>query len=286
MGIVFGGQAFGGIFASVTQVLVILLGVPPSDAAFFCFLVAVVFLATALICFVIATRSKFFQFYVDEKPQNSDDDTEDLKGKFLQNEIDTKPQKVSPWYVLKAIWVYAFSVFLIFTVTLACFPAITAIVKSSSLPKNEKAVIDPEEYEWGLKYFIPVACFVLFNVGDWLGRFMAEMIQWPKPGRFGMWFVFVLSILRIGFVPLFLFCNANPDNRNLTWVIFDDDIYYIIIMSLFSLSNGYLSSICMMSAPQLCKGSEAQTAASMMVALLGLGLGTGSLTSNLVQRLL
>lgn len=67
MGIVFGGQAFGGIFASVTNVVVILLGVSPADAAFFCFLVAVVFLGTALGCFLVATRSEFFQFYLDEK---------------------------------------------------------------------------------------------------------------------------------------------------------------------------------------------------------------------------
>ena len=57
-------------------------------------------------------------------------------------------------------------------------------------------------------------------------------------------------------------------------------------MALFSLSNGYLSSICMMSAPQIVKGTEAQTAASLMVALLGLGLGSGALVSYPVQSLL
>ena len=82
---------------------------------------------------------------------------------------------------------YGISVFLIFAVTLGCFPAITVFAKSSS-----------PESEWGTKYFIPVCCFVLFNVGDWLGRFSAEMIQWPKPGRFGMFFVLVLTLLRIG----------------------------------------------------------------------------------------
>ena len=71
--------------------------------------------------------------------------------------------------------------------TLGCFPAITVFAKSSS-----------PESEWGTKYFIPVCCFVLFNVGDWLGRFSAEMIQWPKPGRFGMFFVLALTLLRIG----------------------------------------------------------------------------------------
>ena len=83
MGIVFSGQAVGGIFASVTNVIVILFGVPPADAAFWCFLSAVVFLAIALVVFVIATRSEFFQFFLDEKKISESGD-EELNGKFLQ----------------------------------------------------------------------------------------------------------------------------------------------------------------------------------------------------------
>ena len=119
------------------------------------------------------------------------------------------------------ISVYAASVYLIFTVTLACFPAITALVKSHTLST------DGEENAWATKFFIPVSCFVLFNVGDWIGRFVAEFAQWPKPGRFGMWFTLVLSVLRIGFVPLFMFCNIPASDRQMTSVVFDSDYYYI-----------------------------------------------------------
>jgi len=291
MGIVFGGQAFGGIFASVTNVIVILLGVSPANAAFFCFLVAVIFLGTALFCFLVATRSEFYQYYLAEKKVTTevtnveDDDTDDIKGKFLQNnEVDVKmpTQRVLPWMVFRTISVYGISVFLIFTVTLACFPAITVLVKSSSLPAGH---FNDEDYPWGVKFFIPVCCFVLFNVGDWLGRFSAEMIQWPKPGRFGMFLVLALSLLRLAFIPLFLFCNVVVE-RKFTFLVFENEAFYIVFMALFALSNGYLSCICMMSAPQLCKGSEAQTASSMMVALLGLGLGTGSLMSYPIKSLL
>ena len=107
MGIVFGGQAFGGIFASVTNVLVILMGVSPANAAFFCFLVAVIFLGTALFCFLVATRSEFFQYYLDEKKVTTEisnvedtEDTDDIKGKFLQNnevEVKMPTQRVLPW---------------------------------------------------------------------------------------------------------------------------------------------------------------------------------------------
>ena len=56
-------------------------------------------------------------------------------------------------------------------------------------------------------YFIPVCCFIFFNLGDYIGRFVAEYIQWPKPGKVGMIIVFVLSIVRVAFIPLFLQCN-------------------------------------------------------------------------------
>ena len=107
MGIVFSGQAIGGIFASVTNVIVILLGVPPADAAFWCFLTAVIFLAIALVVFVIATRSEFFQHFLDENKVAEAGD-EELSGKFLQSDVTYKPKNPNPCQVLGRISVYAF----------------------------------------------------------------------------------------------------------------------------------------------------------------------------------
>ena len=71
----------------------------------------------------------------------------------------TIPSKVNPLSILLRISFYAVSVFLIFAVTLGCFPAITVLVQSTH--KGTK---------WGDVYFIPVCCFLLFNVGDFLGK--------------------------------------------------------------------------------------------------------------------
>jgi putative effector of murein hydrolase LrgA (UPF0299 family) len=38
--------------------------------------------------------------------------------------------------------------------------------------------------------------FQLFNVGDYIGRFIAEHLQWPRPGKIGMIIVFVLTLAR------------------------------------------------------------------------------------------
>ena len=72
------------------------------------------------VCFLVATRSEFFQYYLDEKKVTSteitnveDDTTDDVKGKFLQNsevEIKAPKQRVLPWLVKKLIAVQHFDV--------------------------------------------------------------------------------------------------------------------------------------------------------------------------------
>jgi equilibrative nucleoside transporter 1/2/3 len=274
MGAVFSGQALGGIFASGTNVVVLALGATPTQAAFFCFVLSVIFLGTALVAYMVATRSDFYKHYLGEgDSQEKHDD-----HKLLETSPDHKPKlpvKVNPLSVMAQIWPYGLAVLLTFLVTLGCFPAITVRVQSTQT-----------EGLWPTKFFIPVSCFLLFNVGDYLGRFLAGLIQWPRPGRVGAILTLTFSILRICFIPLFVICNAMPGNRSLTPVLLESDTAYIIIMLLFSTTNGYLGSICMMGAPQVVLSDEAQTAASLMVALLGLGLGSGAFLSNFFVKLL
>ena len=61
MGGVFAGQALGGIFASVTNVVMFALGADPVWGAFFCFLVAVLFLFSALVCYLTVAKTEFYQ---------------------------------------------------------------------------------------------------------------------------------------------------------------------------------------------------------------------------------
>jgi len=289
IGGVFSGQAVGGILASVTNVLMTATGVHPTTGAFFCFAFAVVFLGVSLGLYIWLTKSQFFQHYNGEQapPSEAIGAKEMEKGTEKEELMNgdgphpppvkvTIPVKVNPLSVFKQIFPYAFSVFFVFAVTLACFPATTLQVVS----------VNAKEYPtWANTYFIAVCCFVLFNVGDYLGRFAAEKVAWPGPGRVGMAVTFVASLLRIVFIPLFIFCNADPNNRELP-VWFPSDTAYILIMLLFSFSNGYITNICMASAPQVCQPELRMTAASLMVALLGLGLASGALLSSLVASIL
>ena len=40
-------------------------------------------------------------------------------------------------------------------------------------------------------------------------------------------------MFRIVFIPLFLYCNIRPNDRNITEVVFESDTAYIAIMMLF-----------------------------------------------------
>ena len=61
---VFSGQALGGIFASATNVVMLAIGLDFVDAAFFDFMIATVFLCSALIFFIKVTRTEFYQVIV------------------------------------------------------------------------------------------------------------------------------------------------------------------------------------------------------------------------------
>ena len=208
MGAVFSGQAVGGIFASGTNVVVKALGANATQSAFFCFVISVVFLLTSLVAYGVASRTQFYQHYLGNletifmnykvlikkyilllgEKSSSDSEKKPEDSKLLDNgaSAPSVPVKVNPGRVLLQISPYAAAVLICFLVTLGCFPAITMQVESTL----------PRDNPWAKTFYVPVACFLLFNIGDYLGRFLAGVIQWPKPGKVGSFITLFLSISR------------------------------------------------------------------------------------------
>uniref|UniRef100_A0A3Q2QMH5 Solute carrier family 29 member 1 (Augustine blood group) n=1 Tax=Fundulus heteroclitus TaxID=8078 RepID=A0A3Q2QMH5_FUNHE len=158
------------------------------------------------------------------------------------------------------IWVLALSVFFTFTVTIGTFPAITADTRSMLADGGS----------WEL-YFIPVSCFLLFNLCDWTGRSLTAVCMWP--GKDSL--VLPVSVVaRVVFVPLFMLCNVQP--RLHLPVFFQHDGFFIAFMVLFAFSNGYLASLCMCYGPKNVLPHEAETAGAIMAFFLALGLASGA----------
>ena len=90
--------------------------------------------------------------------------------------------------------------------------------------------------------------FLVFNIGDLLGRYMCsfpQLLVWSEKR------LLILSLLRSAFIPLFLMCNVQlPSNSGSTPII-NSDVLYMFILLIFGASNGYLGSMCMISAPSL-----------------------------------
>lgn len=69
----------------------------------------------------------------------------------------------------------------------------------------------------------------------------------PQPGK-DSYLLPAMVILRVIFIPLFMLCNVQP--RDYLPVVFSHDAWYIIFMIFFSISNGYLASLCMCFGPK------------------------------------
>ncbi|XP_061922122.1 equilibrative nucleoside transporter 2 isoform X1 [Entelurus aequoreus] len=161
------------------------------------------------------------------------------------------------------IWVMAFCVTFVFTVTLAVFPAITANVQTMYTGDWER-------------YFICVCCFLTFNLNDWLGRTITTCVRWPrKESRLFP----LLVVSRVVFIPLLLLCNIKISNVRHLPVLFYHDAAFTVIMALFSLSSGYFVCLSMSYAPQMVDGKDAETAGALMTFFLALGLSIGALLS-------
>ncbi|KAH8830584.1 nucleoside transporter-domain-containing protein [Flagelloscypha sp. PMI_526] len=176
--------------------------------------------------------------------------------------------------ILKSNALYEIAVALVFTVTLAVFPAITTSVQpaSGTHPLLFSAVH-----------------FFMFNTGDLGGR---QLCTYP---RFIVWSdkrLLVMSLARLLFIPLFLLCNIQGPNGSTDphSAIISSDFIFLVLMFLFGLTNGYVASLCMIAAPSVEHNPKLQgrtedidIAATVASFCLVIGLALGSCASFAVR---
>ncbi|XP_068443428.1 equilibrative nucleoside transporter 2 [Clinocottus analis] len=279
------GQGLAGTFAAIAMLLAIASDADSETAALGYFITPCVGTLVTLFSYLLLSRLEFAQHYLNKSNKYEADTTDEQlkessivgnskpnghamgepdgpagpKGAFLSlEEVDMEEAKASVMEVFKKIWVMAFCVTFVFTVTLSVFPAVTADVETSFKGKWER-------------FFISVCCFLVFNLGDWFGRTVTTLIQWPrKEARLFP----VLVIFRVGFIPLLMLCNVQK--RAFLPVIFSHDAAFTVIMILFALSSGYFVCLSMSYAPQLVAQRDAETAGALMTFFLALGLSIGA----------
>ena len=121
------GQALGGIFPALVNIVVIALDVQPpgsiiinfteqtdpcfSEQGFYCFLVAFLFVLLSLVAFLFVQTTSFFQHHA---------------GAGRDEVTSAIPLRLASYTsILAKCWRYLLSVFLVFSTSLAVFPSVT-----------------------------------------------------------------------------------------------------------------------------------------------------------------
>uniref|UniRef100_A0A8C3YKE8 Solute carrier family 29 member 1 (Augustine blood group) n=1 Tax=Catagonus wagneri TaxID=51154 RepID=A0A8C3YKE8_9CETA len=254
------GQGLAGFFASVAMICAIASGSELSESAFGYFITACAVIVLTIICYVGLPRLEFYRYYQQLKLEGPGERETKLdliskgeESKAGQEEPGVSASSSQPTSdshsvrtILRSILVPALSVCFVFTVTIGVFPAVAAEVKSSIAGTSS----------WN--YFIPVSCFLTFNIFDWLGRSLTAFTMWP--GKDSRWLP-GLVLARLAFVPLLLLCNVQPRR-------------YL---------GGAHPKAGSPSSFRKVKPAEAETAGAVMAFFLSLGLALGAVFSFLFR---
>lgn len=279
------GSNICGTFTSIVNLLSIWLAPAPQEAAIYYFVTALVAILMCLISYNLLEKNQFYRYH-DAAARSSDNSYLSLQNESaaelaervplgdvpdtFRDTVDAivpKPdEERSPitcydqlrnnWIVLTKCWKQCLNTFLVFYLTLTLFPTVLADVKQLDGYFTDK-------------YFIPFACFFVFNVSALLGNLISNYTSWPGKER-----VWILAAVRLLFIPFYLFCNYNPTAKR--WPVYiKSDLAYILATIVFATLHGYLSSVCMMFASSGLKPDEAMKAGMLAAFFLVFGLFTG-----------
>ncbi|KAJ9048456.1 hypothetical protein DSO57_1034948 [Entomophthora muscae] len=272
------GQALAGLLVSVAQLIVSFTGdqqekknkglgiapTPHNDAiieqALIYFTSAFFITLFSTISFYYLQRHPLFSYTCIELDASDEDDA----GKTLQETL------LEQWRIVKNLVCeqldLVFYLFLAFTITLALFPSLTASVRSV----NSSGFV--------AKYFTQLS-FVAYNVGDLIGRYLPTIsgLLIESPRGIGM-----LSFGRLSLIPVFLmsYLDLGAGVEPAFPAFLASDFMFFLAMAVLSITNGYLGSVLMMSAPARTRDvSHRGTMASVMSLTLTIGLTSGSILS-------
>ncbi|XP_027200139.2 equilibrative nucleoside transporter 3-like [Dermatophagoides pteronyssinus] len=249
------GQAMSGLFAALTKIFSLLGHRTLINNVFIFFLLANLVLIVTFALFLYVRNKSFYSSYA-----------------YASNSLDSNvPLNLSLFgKIFQQIWPFCLTLTIVFWVTLSIYPGLFVLIT----PVDHKNQILPE------KFILPITCFLVFNLGDFFGRFFGKYILLSKTHSKT---ILILSFGRILFIPLFLYCNAQPRHHS---VLFPYEMIFVLFNFIFALMNGYLVLNVFVNGPQLIPDEYRHMSGYFLIAFLGAGLTLGSLTSPLILDLL
>ncbi|CEF62943.1 Equilibrative nucleoside transporter 3 [Strongyloides ratti] len=249
------GNNICGTFISIINIITIAGSNNPKVAATAYFVVS---LAVIVLCFFsipFLKKLEFYRYYnnlAKTSTQNQND-----KVEHVELNMATYCE------VFKKGWQQMLNVFLVFFVSLTIYPTILTDILPTNYNDNNWTFFISK------KFFSPILCFLLFNFFASAGNMVAGYIpiKYKKIAS-------LIIIIRLLFIPFFIFCNFRPESR--TWtVIFKNEWWYIIGNIIMATTSGYFSSLSMMLAPQTVEASKSHIAGMMAAFFLISGICAG-----------
>ncbi|KAI7870168.1 nucleoside transporter-domain-containing protein [Spinellus fusiger] len=290
---VMSGQGVSGVAVAIFSILSALVGstdtTPDEEAvtrsAFLYFTTALVITLASLVGrFVIAKHP----FYIYQKSsvviQSSTEQLSDEES-ISQSDYVYSKDSISLVRVTRKSAGLIFTVGYVFVITLALFPSITALIKSVHRPEDNLVAAPSDRYRFFDDDLFVAFHFLLFNVGDWVGRTIPIIKCFQIFDTKKLAF---MSLLRTLFIPLFLVCNVIvPEERGISvWV--NSDTLYFLILWIFAVTNGWIGSLTMMAAPQqsfIKSNAEKSLVGNLMSFFLVFGLAMGGTFSFIIRYL-
>ncbi|XKL64840.1 hypothetical protein PGB90_004926 [Kerria lacca] len=255
------GQSLAGILAAVALIFTsaensFFENSSPIISTFSYFLIADILILISIFGYLTIRRTEFYKFHINEVKNN-------YCGSIQYERLGVESTILPSSIKYTVIWIPCIGLFLCYFVTTCVYPAVAVLVSSVNIEL-------PSQYNE--IFFVPVVTFLLYCICEYLGRIFAGYIQ--KPSNIS--FIF-LGLLRIVFIPLIMFCNAEP--RHHLPVLINSDLLYIVIIIGLALSNGYLTNLTFIITPKFVALYEQETASTMLIIWLSVALSFGSLLS-------
>lgn len=195
--------------------------------------------------------------------------------------MEAKP-KPTVGSVFKKVWLQAFTVWLVFFVTLSLFPGVVTMIKpypdADSLVSlssgSSSSFIDNSSTVDFLTDWFSLILITLFMIFDFVGRYLPSCFVICSPGT--LW---IPVGIRLAFFPMFALLAAG------IWT--SGAVFWApIVVIVFAFTNGYFSTVAMIFGPSKADQDEMDIASTIMSFALNFGILCGSFFSLLMLYLI
>jgi equilibrative nucleoside transporter 1/2/3 len=256
------GQPLGGIFVVICSIVSITVSGKANISIAIYFGLAILVIISNIIVYFFLEKTHLFHIY-SSAVREINNDHEPLFHEASSNYDDyhhtlsitslAKRERLLVAY--KHIKWQFWGAFLTFVSTFSVFPAYLSKVKSMNQINIHK------HFLWPDRLYVPVMTFLLFFLGETIGRIISSKIHIPSVNYQRVLFFICLS--RFLFIFLFGFCNLpKPDGYP---NIFKHDAIYGVLIVIFAVSHGYCNTLNMIYAPRRVQTQLSGTVGALMM---------------------